>query len=217
MTKAKLICAAMVALVALSLPAAASARDRDRDHMPDRWEKKYGLNTHKNDARRDRDHDGLRNLAEYQANTNPSIDDSDGDGTEDGDEQAGTVKSFDPVTKTLTITLFGGGELTGLVTDATEIECDDDGTAANPTTPTGTTPAGRDDKVALRDGAAGTSGEDNSGDGQNGNDDGDNNDDQGGDDANCGPEALTQNRVVKEAEITGNGTSTTFKKVELAG
>jgi hypothetical protein len=43
-------------------PAAqASTADRDRNRVPDRWER---LSTHTNDAARDRNRDGLSNYAE---------------------------------------------------------------------------------------------------------------------------------------------------------
>jgi hypothetical protein len=82
----KLLIAALVALVVLALPAGAMARDRDHDKMNDRWEARHGLNTHRNDAARDPDKDGLKNLGEFRAHTNPQDADSDNDGTEDGDE-----------------------------------------------------------------------------------------------------------------------------------
>ena len=111
--KAKLLVAIypgvlVAATIALALPAVAAAKDRDHDHMPDRWEAKYGLNTHKNDARGDKDRDGLRNLAEYRAHTNPRKADTDGDGIEDGAEHAGKVASF--TGGVLTIDLFGGNK-----------------------------------------------------------------------------------------------------------
>ena len=65
-------------------PALASKHDHDR--MPDRWEKRNHLNLKKNDARRDRDRDGLSNYGEYRAHTNPRKKDSDHDGRRDGRE-----------------------------------------------------------------------------------------------------------------------------------
>lgn len=80
--------AALAALALLAAPGSALARSGDRDHdrMPDRWEKRHRLSTKKNDARRDRDRDGLRNLAEYRSRTNPRDRDSDNDGVGDADE-----------------------------------------------------------------------------------------------------------------------------------
>jgi hypothetical protein len=48
--------------------------------------------------------------------------DTDDDGVKDGDEEAGTVASFDGTT--LVIDLAAGGSVRGRVTDATEVECE---------------------------------------------------------------------------------------------
>ena len=195
-----ILCAAATT-VALALPAVAAAKDRDHDGMRDSWEAKYGLNTHKNDARRDRDHDGIRNITEFRHHMNPRH----------ADRRAGTVTSFDATTGTLTIALFGGGTLTGQVNDQTRIECED---AANQNGDTRGDGTPEDNKVAFRHG----SDDDNSGPGNSGDDDGanhDQNDDRGDDNANCGTGALTTGRLVKEAEVTGDGTSTIFDEVEL--
>jgi Bacterial TSP3 repeat len=79
-------------LLALALtlvaPAAAAAKPRDRDHdrLPDKWEKHYGLSTHKRSAKGDPDHDRLSNLREYRLRTNPRRKDTDRDGLSDGAE-----------------------------------------------------------------------------------------------------------------------------------
>jgi hypothetical protein len=86
MRKLKLFVGAVVAFAVLALPAGAMARDRDHDKMNDRWEARHGLNTHRNDAKGDLDKDGLKNLGEFRARTNPRDADSDNDGIEDGDE-----------------------------------------------------------------------------------------------------------------------------------
>jgi hypothetical protein len=54
--------------------------------MPDRWERKHRLSVKRDDAARDRDRDGLRNIAEYRAKTDPNRADSDRDGVRDCDE-----------------------------------------------------------------------------------------------------------------------------------
>ena len=64
------------------------ARDRDHDHMRDRWEHKNGLSTHVANGHRDRDHDGLSNLGEFRSHTDPNDPDTDNDCVGDDDEDA---------------------------------------------------------------------------------------------------------------------------------
>ncbi len=49
-----------------------SGNDSDNDGLPDEWEISNGLNPQFNDAIEDKDKDGLSNLAEYIAGTNPN-------------------------------------------------------------------------------------------------------------------------------------------------
>ena len=110
MRKVKLLVGAVAAFAVLALPAGAMARDRDHDKMNDRWEARHGLNIHRNDAAGDPDKDGLKNLGEFRARTNPRDADTDNDGIEDGNETSGTVDSFvedsaNPGTGVLTIKL----------------------------------------------------------------------------------------------------------------
>ena len=60
--------------------------DADHDGMPDEWERKYGLNTDKNDAHEDNDNDNLTNIQEYLNGTDPTNPDTDGDGYNDGED-----------------------------------------------------------------------------------------------------------------------------------
>jgi YD repeat-containing protein len=62
--------------------------DADRDHMPDGWESRSGLNSgNPADAMKDvLDGDGLTNLKEYENGTDPNLWDTDGDGCSDGQE-----------------------------------------------------------------------------------------------------------------------------------
>lgn len=53
-----------------------SAVDTDGDALPDGWESAYGLNPHVADADADPDHDGLTNLVEYNAGTDPASPDN---------------------------------------------------------------------------------------------------------------------------------------------
>lgn len=61
--------------------------DGDGDGMPDNWELIYGFDPNDpSDAQQDADGDGLTNLEEYQALSNPLNPDTDGDGFTDAEE-----------------------------------------------------------------------------------------------------------------------------------
>ena len=87
--------------------------DRNKDRIPDRWEKRHNLSLKVKQHRRDQDSDGLKNRGEWRAKLDPRDDDTDDDGIEDGDENAGTVASFED--DVLTLDLAGGGTLSALV------------------------------------------------------------------------------------------------------
>ena len=127
----------LLALVALALmvalPAAATAKrhstghgksanraDRNRDGLPDKWERRHHLSLKVKQASRDQDRDGSNNAMEFAANTNPRDKDSDDDGVKDGAENVGTVVSF---TDGVLVISSGGLPVSGKVTDATEIRC----------------------------------------------------------------------------------------------
>ena len=63
--------------------------DSDGDDMPDDWEKRCGLIVGQNDARGDKDDDGLSNLEELQRGTSPCRPDTDNGGEKDGSEVKG--------------------------------------------------------------------------------------------------------------------------------
>jgi hypothetical protein len=108
-SKAMLLFGIAAVLVAslFALPAIASSRDGNGDRIPDRWEAKYDLSLNKNQAPRDQDKDGVKNLAEFKDGTNPREADTDGDGTSDstdphpcdhsGDSGTGDGTSTTPV------------------------------------------------------------------------------------------------------------------------
>lgn len=65
----------------------AFSQDSDGDAMPDAWEVKFGLNpTNAADALIDSDSDGLTNIYEYSAQSDPLNQDTDGDNIADGAE-----------------------------------------------------------------------------------------------------------------------------------
>lgn len=118
--------AALAFALLLTLAGPAAARDRNRDGIPDRWEKRHQLSLKVDQARRDQDHDGLRNRGEFRARMDPRDADTDNDGVADGREHAGTIVRFDRKTGVLTIDLFAGSSIRGRVNRDTEIECDDE-------------------------------------------------------------------------------------------
>jgi hypothetical protein len=241
MKKLRFLIAAAAALALLALPASALARSHDRNHdgIRDSWERHFHLSLKVNQARRDQDHDGLNNKAEFKNHTNPRDADTDNDGlddadevrtansprdadtddngVEDGEENSGTVGSFDSGTGTLVINLAGGGTLTGHVDGTTRIECR---TAEQQEV---------ENENEVRAAHDGDSGSDNSGPGSGG-DDGTRTDNSGpgstssgpGDGeqqdapaATCGTADLQAGTVVHEAELEIENGQATFEKVEL--
>ena len=73
---------AAAALFASASPALAAHGDRDRDGMPDRWERRHHVASPKGDP----DRDGVVNRTEFAAHTDPHRADTDRDGIRDGDE-----------------------------------------------------------------------------------------------------------------------------------
>lgn len=195
----------------LALPGIAAAKDRNHDHIPDKWEKKHKLSLKVNQARRDQDHDGLRNRAEFRAGTNPRDADSDNDGIEDGEENAGTVSSFDAETGKLTIALFGGESITGFVTEDTEIEC---GCGSH----SGSTPEAEEEgeirsRSGSDDGPEHDLGDDEGEDAPN-HDAGDDSGGSGHGDG-CSVEDLTEGAAIQEAELRVGSGRAVFEKIEL--
>jgi len=202
--------AALGALALLALPGAAAAKDRNHDRIPDRWEKRHHLSTAVNQARRDQDSDHLRNRAEFLAGDNPRNADSDGDGTPDGEENAGKIASFDAATGKLTITLFDGDSISGTVTESTRIKCED-----SPAPEAAMASRGEEEPGDDNGGQGEEPGDDNSGPGSENS--GPGRGDEDGEGANCTTADLVVGATVEEAELElGNGTAT-FDEVELAG
>lgn len=232
---------ALGALALLAMPGLAAAKDRNHDRIPDRWEKRHHLSLKVNQARLDQDRDHLRNRAEFLAGDDPRDHDSDDDGVMDGHEQAGTIASFDAETGRLTIDLFGTDTISGLVTDQTEIECEDHASGA---TASSEGPGSGEAEPGDDHGGEGEveAGDDNGGQGEE-----EPGDDHGGEEAgddhhgdNSGPGSensgpgrgdesdddedracttaeLVPGAVVEEAELKIVNGQAIFKEVELSG
>jgi hypothetical protein len=179
---------------------------RPRAPLTDRWERAHHLSLKVNQARRDQDHDGLRNRAEYLAGTDPRNADSDDDGTDDGEEGAGTVTSF--TAGVLIVHLFNGDDVKGTVDDQTEIECDHRASASTTARAASDGPGGDDQGDDDGDGQGGQSGDGDHHDGG---------DDQGDDQDSCEASALTAGTVVREAELKTTSAGLVFRQIELVG
>jgi len=207
--------AALGAIAMLALPAIAAAKDSNRDRIPDRWEKHHNLSLKLSQGGRDQDRDHLRNRAEFLAGDNPRDQDSDDDGVMDGEENAGTIQSFDAKTGKLVISLFGGETVSGLVTDGTKVKCEDEHSAT--ASHSGEEESGDDhgghgeeepdDDDQGDEPGEGHEGEDSSG--PSGHDD-------NGTGANCTTSDLIVGAVVQEADLELEHGTATFDEVELA-
>jgi hypothetical protein len=194
---------ALIGSLVLAASASANSRDANRDRIPDRWEKRHGLSLKVKQTSRDQDRDGFHNRAEWRAKTDPRDADSDDDGTEDGEENAGTVTAY--ANGELTITVFDGTTLTAKVTEDTEVECDGDETASMSHDP------GEDDdedRSGSGDAAEGDCDDDGRGDfGRGGFGD--------DDDDDCAQDALTVGAVVEEAELKISSAGRIWDEIEL--
>lgn len=232
-----------IAASLMVIPAGALAKGRDRDHdrMPDKWEKKHHLNPRANDARKDADRDGLSNLSEFRHgtdpqsadtdddgvddenelrdNTDPRHEDSDHDGIGDAEEISGSIVTLENNVLTIQLPGDGAGTVSGMVGDATEVECDDDSTTTTATA----SDDGSDDHSGTGSGSDDSTdnsgpGSDTSGSDTSGSDDGANHD-AGDDDQNeakCTTADLKTGARVHEAKLskTTDGQAV-FTKIEL--
>jgi hypothetical protein len=203
---------ALGALALLAMPGLAAAKDRNNDRVPDRWEKRHKLSLTVNQARRDQDRDHLRNRAEFLAGDNPRDRDSDDDGVMDGEEQAGTIASFDAETGRLVIDLFGTDTVAGFVTDATEIKCEDESSVP---VATASSEGSGEIEPGDDDGGEGEVGDDNSGPGSENSGPGSESDDD--EDRACTTAELVPGAVVEEAELEVSNGRAVFDEIELSG
>jgi hypothetical protein len=235
---------ALGALALLAMPSLAAAKDRNHDHIPDKWEKRHHLSLKTNQAHKNQDGDALRNRAEFLAGDNPRDADSNDDGVEDGEDNAGTITSFDSETGKLVINLFGGETVSGLVNGETEIKCENQMAASvssdspGPGEEAGDDNGGETEQAEPGDDNGGEeeAGDDNGGQGEEepaddngGEEAGDDNSGPGsensgpgqGDDADegstCTAADLTPGAVVQEAELKVANGQATFEEVELSG
>jgi hypothetical protein len=219
---------ALGALALLAMPGLAAAKDRNHDRIPDRWEKRHKLSLKVSQARLDQDRDHLRNRAEFLAGDDPRDHDSDDDGVADGHERAGTIASFDASSGRLVIDLFGNGTVSGLVTDQTEIECGDHGSASASSEGSG---SGEVEPGDDRGGEGEEEPGDDRGDDEVGDDRHDDNSGPGSENSGpgrgdendededrvCTTAELVPGAVVEEAELRLTDGQAVFEEVELSG
>lgn len=213
----------VLGLLALPGMAAAKGKDRNHDRIPDKWEKRHNLSLKVKQTKRDPDHDQLNNLGEFKAGDNPHKADSNGNGIPDGEENAGTIASFDTETGKLTINLYGGETISGIVGEETEIECGcshaseeevtasssrEDGEDFNPGEEMTGPPGQGNDENDDPPGHDGTAPGASEGPGQGA-------EQSGEDHSNCSTEDLVVGAVVQEAELQLENGVATFTKIEL--
>jgi hypothetical protein len=80
--------AGTLALMIAAFGGTAVAKDRNHDHISDKWEKRFNLSLKADQSNKDQDRDRVDNLNEFQEGTNPRDKDSDNDGRRDGREDA---------------------------------------------------------------------------------------------------------------------------------
>lgn len=99
--------------------------DQDKDGLPDWWESLYGFDPVTTDnGAADPDQDGLSNLDEYANKTNPAIEDTDQDGSSDGDEVL--LYGSDPTESDTDGDQLSDGDEVAFSSDPTDSDSDDD-------------------------------------------------------------------------------------------
>jgi hypothetical protein len=190
---------AIGALAMLALPALASAKHH---HHP--WATKAHRGGH---------------FRHHLSGTGPGSTGSSGSGASSGQENAGTIASFDGTT--LTINLNDGHTLSGQVTSSTEIECsqgesqedseegeqgDSEDQSDDQSQPGG--------QVQPQDQGGQSGDQGQSGDSQDQSDD---EQGEGSDDGTCTTAALVPGAIVHEADLEAGPGGEVFRSVHLAG
>ncbi|HEY0633128.1 MAG TPA: hypothetical protein VGC98_13815 [Thermoleophilaceae bacterium] len=245
MSKIKLLLFGVVLAALLAMPGAAMAKSRDRDHdkLPDKWEKKFHLSTHKNNANGDPDHDGLTNLGEFRSRTNPrdadtnnnGVNDANDDQDKDGvDNQEEMQEHTNPCDRDSDNDGVNDGEETiGTVASFVADSTNPNTGVLTITLKNGSSVSGRVDSTTEiecrapeqttttppgstpKDGSDdGDHHGDNSGPGRSG-DEGDHSGPGRGDERQCTTADLTAGTPVHEAELHGSGDQAVFEKVKL--
>jgi hypothetical protein len=221
---------AVAAMAVLLTAGSAAAADKNRDRIPDKWEKKNHLSLKVNQAPKDQDRDGLNNAGEYQDQTDPHDSDTDDDGVSDsadddnhdgeategpplngdglpgGNDQAGAVASY--VEGVLTIEMFTGGTISANVTPDTHFRCTE-GPGDDPVEPRSEEPAPGDEHPGTEPGdePGGTEPGDEPGDTEPGDEPGgeepgdDDGDDNSEGETPCGVADLVPGTLVHEANV----------------
>ena len=223
-----ILAAAILALFVIVMPGTASAKDHNKDRIPDRWERSHKLSLKRDQRKLDQDTDGLRNRGEWLAGTNPRDKDSDDDGVNDLKEKAGVISAYDSETGDLTITLYAGGELTGSVTDETRVHCESEDVADDNGTDEGddngtdeSDDDGTDDQGSGesedRHGGPGSNGEghDDHGNGEGRGHDGEGPGHEGDCGGDCSVDDLAERVEVTEAVVKYTASGKVFKELEI--
>jgi hypothetical protein len=215
---------ALAALLAVPGTAMAKSRDRDHDKLPDKWEKKFHLSTHKNNAKGDPDHDGLNNLGEFRSRTNPRKVDTDNDGVNDAnddqdndgvDNQEEMQEHTNPCDRDSDNDGVGDGEETiGTVASFVEDSANPGTGVLTITLKNGSTVSGKvDSSTEIECRAPEHAGVHERHDGHG--DGGDHSGPGRGDEQQCSAADLTAGTPVHEAELHGSGDQAVFEKVKL--
>lgn len=221
--------AGALALTVVAFGGTAAAKDRNHDHISDKWEKKFHLSLKVDQSNKDQDRDHVDNLNEFQEGTSPRSKDTDNDGRPDGKEDSdhdGLNNMGEDQTANLpddqdtdnngiedseenpgTIASFDGTTLTIDIAGGGQVSGTVDASTRIRCETEDEHEMGDDHgsgtAVASHDGSSGESGDDNSGPGDHSG--------PGDGGSVCTTADLTPGTAVHEAELEG----TTFEKVEL--